>query len=164
MSFFATLCSENARSEAEFGLCDDRSGTKAYTNIENRTQWIAVVANSQSRAIVFTALDHCLDIRSPDTGDQESLCDAMLAFDGGLFLVELKTWRTSGWIGKAEEQLRNSIALLMKQDDVSAYRCRKAYVCNRRYPNFHYIESVRKRKFFDNTGFRLDVNATIVIP
>lgn len=163
MSFFGTSCSEIARNEEEFGLCDGQGLNRAFSTIHDPALWVAVVKNPTRGTITFTALDHCLDFRKNDTNDQESLCDGMLTFDNGLFLVELKAWRSSGWMSKAESQLRNSIALLREQHDVSTFRLRKACICNKRRPNFHVIETARKRAFFDETGFRLDVNTTIAI-
>lgn len=41
MNFFKPDCQEPTINESEFGLCDDQNGTKAYTNIDDQTKWIA---------------------------------------------------------------------------------------------------------------------------
>lgn len=45
LDFFETDCKEPSRKERKFGICDDRSGTKAYTDISDIKKWIAIVSN-----------------------------------------------------------------------------------------------------------------------
>ena len=88
----------------------------------------------------------------------------MLTFTQSLYLVELKKQGVGGWISKAKEQLENTIKLLLESNDLSNFRYKKAFACNKKHPNFTVIDTAERKLFFKRTnGFRLDVQAEIVI-
>ncbi len=97
MNFFESFCQEPAINESQFGLCDDQDGTKAYTNIGDRTKWIATVQNGRNISLTFTAIDKCVlnDDEEPDRGR----CDGMLISDSNehIYFVELKV-QARNWI------------------------------------------------------------------
>lgn len=87
----------------------------------------------------------------------------MLIFNDSLFLVELKV-QGKDWIQKATSQLENTIKLISKNHDLSNFRYKKAYACNRKHPSFTVIDTAERKSFFERTkGFRIDVQAEIVI-
>ncbi|MGM0567338.1 MAG: hypothetical protein ACQESX_11310 [Bacteroidota bacterium] len=164
VEFFNTPCRESSRDNEIFGICDDQDGSKAYTDIENRDNWIATVSNKNRKEIVFTAIDNCLDIHKLETKDQESTCDGMLTFTDNIFLVELKKQRTGGWLSDAINQLKNTVRLIAEHHDIQEFKYKKAYACNRRHPRFKPIENELSKRFFNETnGFIIDVNSDINI-
>ena len=88
----------------------------------------------------------------------------MLTFAESLYLVELKKQGTGGWISDAKGQLENTIRLISENHDLSSFRYKKAFACNRKHPSFTGIDIAERRSFFERTrGFRIDVQAEIVI-
>jgi hypothetical protein len=163
IDFFETCCKEPPRRDRQFGICDDQNGTKAYTDTADSSKWIAKITNNNEIHISFTPIDNCTIILKEGTNDKESTCDGMLTFKKSLYLVELKNQGAGGWITKAKEQLENTIRLILKHNDISEFRYKKAFACNKRHPKFHTIDSSTSKSFFQKTGFRLDVRAEIII-
>ncbi len=164
IDFFNNACKEPARTDEAFGICDDEGKTKAYTNIDDNTKWVATVRNEGEKEIIFIAIDNCTIVFDEDTAKQESTCDGMLVFDSGLYLVELKN-QGKRWLSeKAMKQLKNTIKLLGHYNDLSEFRYRKAYACNKRHPRFTVIDNEVSKRFFKETGgFRIDAQAEIII-
>lgn len=164
VDFFKTDCKESSRKEKQFGICDDQNGTKAYTDTADSTKWIARVKNDTEIDISFTAIDNCIIVYKEGTKEKESSCDGMLTFANSLFLVELKKQGTGGWISDAKGQLENTIKLILENHDLSSFRFKKAFACNRKHPNFTVIDTAERKSFFERTkGFRIDVQAEITI-
>jgi len=163
INFFHNNCNEATINNIEFGICDDQNGTKAYTDKTNSDKWIAIIKNEYEKEIVFTSIDNCIIFHKEGTQDKESTCDGMLTFTNSLYLVELKIQGTGGWLSKAISQLENTIKLITQHNDISAIRYKKAYSCNKKHQYFQVIESERKKRFFDSTGFRIDAQVEIII-
>ncbi len=163
VDFFNTPCKEPTLTNEKFGICDNQDGTKAYTDIGDTTNWIASVINKNQIEVAFTAIDNCIIVLKEGTQDKESSCDGMLTFNNNVYLVELKNQKTGGWLPDAIGQLKNTIRLLKANNNLEEVKYKKAYACNRKHPNFQVIEDERKKKFLNETGFRLDVQAEIVI-
>lgn len=162
VSFFNTSCSEQPRTDHVFGLCDDDNEAPAYADVTNVDRWIAKVENEHQHPVVFTAVDHCIEARRPETNDDESLCDCMLTSGDQLYLVELKD-RRSRWKAKAMNQLENTIRLLTENENLESYRYKKGFACNKDSPGFAQIDHELKKRVFHQYKFRLDVQATIPI-
>ena len=162
IDFFKAKCLTNT-SEIRFGICDDDDELPAYVDSLNESIWIATVLNLEAKVVTVTAIDKCIDFPLVN-GDMQSRCDAMLTCDNGLYIVELKNKR-SDWQSSGIEQLEATIQNLI--DSLGAtynnYRFRKAYVANKRHPNFHVIENETMEKFRDIYQVRLDLQATIRI-
>jgi hypothetical protein len=164
MNFFRPECRSGPFTSETFGICDNQDGTPAYvdTNTKNNNKWIAIVKNSDKLEIIFTAIDKCI------LKDVESIgrkrCDGMLTTDIHLYLVELKDkLRTVS--SDAIQQLKSTIEM-MKEDDINniaQFKNKKAFICNRRHPKFAVIDNETKLKFFNETTFRLDIQAEIMI-
>ena len=162
--FFDTECTESSRKEKQFGICDDQNGTKAFTDAADSSKWIAKVRNENEIDISFTAIDNCIIAHKEGTKERESSCDGMLTFNQSLYLVELKKQGTGGWITDAKKQLENTIRLISENHDLSSFRYKKVFACNRKHPNFTVIDKTEKKLFFKRTkGFRIDVQAEILI-
>ncbi len=164
VNFFETDCKEDSRKEKQFGICDDQNGTKAYTDTTDSTKWIAKVTNVKEIDVSFTAIDNCITVLKKGTKDKESSCDGMLTFTESLYLVELKEQGTGGWISDAKGQLENTIKLISENHDLSNFRYKKAFACNKKHPSFTVIDTAERKSFFNRTGgFRIYVQAEIVV-
>lgn len=51
VNFFKAECQEPPLTDDIFGLCDDQNGTKAYSNINDSSKWIATVKNGSNKPI-----------------------------------------------------------------------------------------------------------------
>lgn len=163
LDFFDTICSETPRKDAEFGLCDDKNDVAAYSNLDNKDNWIAIVKNDNQEEIVFTPIDNCIVIPKEDSKEKESTCDGMLTFRNSIFLVELKNDRTGAFKTKAIEQLKNTIKLINTSQTINQ-RFKKAFISNKKTKHFVTLKTEEKKRFFAETnGFRLDFNRTITI-
>jgi len=166
VDFFSATCKEPVQTSKLFGICDHQDGDKAYTDICKAEKWIATVKNKNQVEVTFIAIDHCITVLKEGTNDMESTCDGMLTFEDHIFLVELKKQRKGGWLSEAKGQLENTINLLHEHQRpvLHGIRYKKAFVCNRKHPNFKTIDNELSKKFFkESNGFRLDVQAEIVI-
>lgn len=162
IDFFKVQCLANT-SEIRFGICDNDDELPAYIDTINENIWIATVLNDNAKTVTFTAIDKCIDIPLIH-GNMPSRCDAMLTCDNCLYIVELKNKRAE-WQSSGIEQLEATIQDLINELGTSFnnFRIRKAYVANRRHPNFHVIENETMDKFRDTYNVRLDLQATIRI-
>lgn len=162
IDFFNISCKENAREDSLFGICDDKNGKKAYTDIGNKSNWIATVENDNLTPVTFIAIDNCTIILKEDGFNRESSCDGMLIFKDSIYFIELKSERAD-WISDAIKQLESTIKFFIENHDTNLYKHKKAFVCNKRHPHFHTIDNEKKLRFFRNYGFRIDIQGTIVI-
>lgn len=163
VNFLKSDCKEASRSDDLFGICDDQNNTAAYTDVANPSKWIAKVINEKNIDVSFTAIDNCIIILKEGTKDKESTCDGMLTFENSIYLVELKVDRQD-WKSKAIDQLENTIKLLLSNHNLTEFKYKKAFVCNRKHPNFKTMDNEFSKRFFERTnGFRIDVQAEIKI-
>lgn len=159
--FLGSKCNELSRKDKLFGLCDDQNSEKAYSDTGDDKQWIAKVNNPNETEIIFTPIDNCIILHKPGTKDKESTCDGMLTTVNTLFLVELKERGTGGWLGDAVGQLENTMKLLHANHDLSAFRYKKGFACNKKHPNFTVIDNEKNKWFYKTYGFRLDARVEI---
>ncbi|NES99492.1 MAG: hypothetical protein F6K62_09530 [Sphaerospermopsis sp. SIO1G2] len=166
INFFAEQC-QSQTNQIKFGICDDPSPSKhpAYIDKENSHKWIAIVENNQGIAVVFTAIDNCIEILRPD-GKMSSRCDCMLTYDSKIIFVELKerNYKNSEWIEDGDRQLRKTIEVFKHNYDLTDYKSKKAYIANRKKPHFQYSHKERMQKFRNDTGVRLSIENIIRIP
>ena len=160
MDFFKPDCQSGPFNQAQFGLCDDQNATRAYVDTTTPEKWVATVDNPSRRAVTFTAIDKCViqDGDEPERGR----CDCMLTTDDLLYLVELKDEKRN-WMPHALEQLESTIRFLRDHHDLTGFRHKKAFACNKRHKAFATIDNELQRRFFRDYGFRLDVQATVLL-
>ncbi|HZY36377.1 MAG TPA: hypothetical protein VFE53_06990 [Mucilaginibacter sp.] len=160
LNFFEASCQEPPLNVSFFGLCDDQNGAKAYTNIHERDKWIATVKNEHNLGLVFTAIDKCVikDNEYPGRGR----CDGMLTTDGLLYLVELNN-TPKDWLSDTIEQLESTIQFFMDNHDLSVYKHKKAFACNKMHRHFQEIDNELNLRFFRKYRFRIDVQAEIIV-
>lgn len=163
MNFFNPDCQQGPYSDPLFGVCDDQDTTPAYVDIRDPNKWVATVENPAQRAVIFTAIDKCVIQDHEERG--RGRCDGMLTSDGLLYLVELKDQKNN-WRAHAIEQLKSTIDFLRAHHDLTGFRHKKAFACNKRHRHrgFVEIEQEMKLQFFREYRFRLDVQTTIKLP
>lgn len=165
INFFDTNC-QSQTNQPKFGLCDDPNKDKdpAYIDTVDCSKWIAIVENNQEIEVIFTAIDNCIEILRSN-GERENRCEGMLTYNNHIIFVELKTRKSknSKWVGKGEEQLKNTISVFIANHDLEIYKSKKAYIANNKKPTFQSSQITRMDKFKDETGFRLIIQNTIEI-
>ena len=144
MNFFDPECREPARKDVKFGLCDDQNGTKAYTNTDDPSRWIATVQNDTKVELTFTAIDNCVIMNDEECGRRR--CDGMLTSAKHIYFIELKDVR-EGWMVDAIDQIDSTIRFFMEHHDISMYRYKKAFACNKRHRAFKVIDNELRRRF-----------------
>lgn len=162
MDFFAAECQEPSLNHTLFGLCDDQNGTKAYTNVNDPARWIATVKNDYSKTLSFTAIDKCVIKDGEEIG--RGRCDGMLTSAGNehIYFVELKELEPP-WISGAIDQLESTVKFFMANHNISIFRHKKAFACNKKRHKFWVIDNEFNLKFFRTYGVRIDVQAEIIV-
>jgi len=160
LNFLDTPCKEPSRTDLFFGICDDQDGTKAYTDVINNDKWIATVKNNKKIRVSFTAIDKCIikDNEQPGRGR----CDGMLTSSEHIYFIELKDQARS-WISDAIEQLESTIQFFIEYHDLSIFKFKKAYACNKQRKHFQEIDNELNLKFFRKYGVRIDIQSDIII-
>ncbi len=161
MNFFKSECKSGPFNHVKFGLCDDQNSTPAYVDTTAPSKWVATVENPSQRPVIFTAIDKCVINDGDAVGQQR--CDGMLTTNDLLYLVELKN-KNSNWQALALEQLESTIKLLRELHDLTSFRSKKAFACNKQRKPFVVIDHELKRRFFRDYGFRIDIQVTISVP
>jgi hypothetical protein len=66
---------------------------------------------------------------------------------------------------KGINQLENTILLIktFNSEELSHFKTKRAYLCNDKHPQFQFSKKVEMQRFKNQTGFRLYIEATIVI-
>lgn len=160
MDFFNPACQEPPFRYTLFGLCDKQNGTRAYTDVANPPDWIATVKNNNALEIIFTAIDKCVIKDNEEIG--RGRCDAMLTSNMSLYLIELKDVKPP-WQADTIEQLVSTINFLKETHDISSYIHKKVFACNKKRSKFQVIDNETNKAFFREYGFRLDIQAEIII-
>jgi hypothetical protein len=145
----------------EFGICDGADHNMAFLDFDNNTAWICQVVNSQMTGIEFRAIDFCIEAVRAD-GNMESNCDCMLTYPDNIVFIELKN-KVQDWREAGMKQLESTILQFASNHDLKAFRHKRAFVANRRHPNFHVIDVSDRRRFFDKYRVRLNIEAKIEI-
>lgn len=160
MDFFNPVCQSGPFSQEKFGLCDDQSATRAYVDTTTPDKWVATVKNPARKAVTFTAIDKCVIQDGDEPG--RGRCDGMLTTEDLLYLVELKD-KKDNWQSHAVEQLKSTILFLRAHHDLTRFRHKKAFACNRRRGAFVTIDNEFQSRFFRNHGFRIDIQTTVLV-
>jgi hypothetical protein len=165
VDFFKASC-QTITQETKFGICDDDDKnikTPAYINTDDASKWIAEVLNESSKTITFTAIDNCIDMIR-ENGDMEKRCDGMITCEESLFLVELKD-KTAHWQSSGIEQIESTLIQLIENNEKYYYgfKRRKAFVANKRHPQFQVVENAVMRRFSTQYKIWLDLRGTIEI-
>ena len=160
VDFFDSKCLTKT-SEVEFGLRDGVNEEMAYLDFTNKADWICTVKNDNNTEIEFRAVDKCVIILR-ENGDKEKSCDAILTYGLNIDFVELKNQRGE-WITEGRKQLEKTIELFILNHGLENFKHKRAFVVNKKHPDFHVIENEIMIRFFRKYKVRLNVEATIII-
>lgn len=163
-TIFESLC-EDITIERFFGICDNRSGERAYINTDPRQHsiWSATIQNKTRKQITFTALDKCIEIPRGD-GKMSKRCEGVITVENTIIFLEVKERRdkASTWAKDAEALLKMTIENIEKRIDISLFENKYAAITNRLQRNQE-KHSVRMKKFFEETGYILHINHRVAI-
>ncbi|KEQ31535.1 hypothetical protein N180_11050 [Pedobacter antarcticus 4BY] len=167
IDFSVAKCQDSSRKRL-FGICDDPAPAtnRAYLDEENGAKWIVVVQNEYEYDVLFTAIDHCIQVPPrPDNGRPSKRCDGMLSYNETVIFVELKERAQFGtdWIRDAEKQLKTTIAHFETTELVEDFKDKKAYAANSEHPKSKQGHLVRIEKFFEDTGYVLRLQNRITV-
>lgn len=147
--------------EGIFGICDNADRATAYIQKDNPGEWIATIVNESAKKIEFRAIDNCVVVLRKD-GSQEKSCDALLTYSDNIVFIELKDDRQR-WMENGIKQLEATIIHFSVNHDILQYKHRRAFVSNKRHPDFHVIDVEHKIRFRDKHKVRLNVQAKIKV-
>jgi hypothetical protein len=163
LNFDVSNC-QTKSSRKTFGLCDDPppANKPAYIDVANGAKWIAVVENESQQEITFTAVDNCIEIRSPE-GKMKQRCDGMLTFNNTVIFVELKDRDAHGnaWVEKAIPQLKSTIESFETTDMADNFNKKLAYVSNKQHPKFKSTQQQKMNTFYNETKYILRIQGRI---
>ena len=145
----------------KFGICDGENDTKAFVTTDTELKWICTVVNQQAMDVEFRAIDYCVIILRKD-GNQERICDAMLTYNDNIVFIELKE-KVKSWMEDGIDQIQKTLPYFTANHNLAEFRHKRAFVANRRHPDFHVIDQGLKRWFWDNYRIRINVQAEIVV-
>lgn len=164
-NFFQKRHSRKTR-QARFGICDvpPPPHRPAYIDHLNGKDWIAVVENSWKEEVSFVPIDHCITLKSP-TKKTAKRCDGMLYYKSTLIFVELKEIkaRDKNWINTAVEQLKSTIDHYERSATKKSFDTKRAYIANKKATQFKQSRFECMNRFFDETGYTLNISTRISI-
>lgn len=166
IDLFATTVYE--RRIDDFGIDDDSKLPIEPAKVVPFDDGIAKAQNPHKYNIFFIPVDKNIKCLRLD-GTQESQCDALLIclrwqskYD--FYFVELKeTNKTAGWISDGTEQLKTTILNFKDSYNLSCISKKSAFLANKSHPNYHYKHTELMEEFRNDTGFRLNICATIPV-
>lgn len=150
-----------------FGLCDDfdeQAKTPAYCsiNLEEKENWIATVSNKTDNSIAFIAVNNKIELRRAN-GEMDYRCDAMLHNEDYIVFVELKNQREN-WIKHAvEDQLLSTINAFKNAQDITQFKHKVAYACNKKQPKFAVSHKQYMNDFKRKNDVRLIISNEITL-
>lgn len=163
INFYREECVTQNITEPKFGLIDPGEHQPARVDFGDEALWEAVVDNRSGKPLNFIAIDNCIDIYRED-GNMDNKCDGMLTGAGYIVFVELKNVEKKSWITDAvEKQLQPTIEKFIANHNISVYRKKFAYVCNRAQPQFKSSRMELMNDFRNRNGVRLCIVNKIVI-
>jgi len=160
LNFYDEQC-RTVTNEVKFGICDGENDQKAFVVLDNQAEWICTVVNNRAAEVAFSAIDYCVVILRED-GNQERSCDAMLTYEDNIVFIELKE-KGKSWMADGIKQIQKTLPYFTANHDLSVYRHKRAFVTNRRHPDFHVLDTETKRWFWDKYRIRINAQAEIVI-
>lgn len=164
VDFFKVDC-QKSLNEKRFGLVDPEDGTPAKIKLKDEASWNATVVNDGAKPILFTAIDHCIEILRAN-GEMDNRCDVMLSYEDNLFFVELKNKRES-WQAEGLAQIESTINRFKEENEeyYFSFKKRKAIVANAKHQFTCFQDlNLEQREYFMKTHkARIQFEAKIII-
>lgn len=156
---------QDITNEIKFGLYDAEDNTPIKIKLTDEGSWNATVLNNNSKNIIVTAIDNCIDVLRPN-GEMDDRCDCMLTYNSTIIFVELKnkrgTWQSEG-LAQIENVVKHIIAKI--PEFYNGFEHRKAVVTNRKhqFPAFKKSNIEQRQLFWSKYRMRVQFEAEIVI-
>lgn len=164
VKFLNTDC-QSTTNEVKFGLYDAEDKTPVKIDLTDEEIWNAIVLNNDSKNVLVTAIDNCIDIFRQN-GEMDNRCDCMLTYDTTLLFVELKNKRDS-WQSEGLAQIENVVKIMIAEipDFYNAFTKRKAIVANRKhqFPAFQESNIEQRQYFSSKYKMRVQFEAEIIV-
>lgn len=173
LNFFDENYVREICSISEFGLCDGNNEKKEPAYIcckkEEKESWGAIIINTNCVEITFLPVDNNISIIQ-ENGNMAKRCDGILFVHRedlkSISFVELKertdkqnkTWRKDG-----VEQLISTITAFSTHHNINEYSLRRAFVCNRKRPNYAYSNREELSAFREHYNVSLYIQPSIVV-
>lgn len=144
-----------------FGIIDPIPATidEDPANVNN---WILSVYNKNRYLVKFLPVDKSMIIKDANNNDISS-CEGILFYPhplhSAIIFVELKEVRAG--LSGGKDQLISTIELFRANHDIAKYKCRQAYIANRKHPHFNYSRRTDCQEFLNKYNVRLFPQATI---
>lgn len=166
MSFFDSGC-QTLTDLSTFGIVDDTSQpTKpAYITDLDPPSWDVIVNNANKKNLIFYAIDGCILFYKDAARTQlESTCDAALVDDTTVYFIEIKKRTGKGWIGKAANQLVNTISLYKANDPDAQNSNIVGHIANSLRPQARVSHASLMAKFkIDTDGCKLNIQQQLEV-
>lgn len=164
VNFLKADC-QNTTNEIRFGLYDAEDKTPVEIKLTDEDIWNATILNNDSKSILITAIDNCIDVFRPN-GEMDNRCDCMLTYDTTILFVELKNKRDS-WQSEGLAQIENIVKIMIAKnpDFYNGFTKRRAIVANRRhqFPAFQESNLEQRQYFSSKYKMRIQFEAEIII-
>ena len=164
VNFLLSKCQSTTNAKV-FGLRDDNPKSHAFVDElrRNNSLWIATVINKNKYDVRFVAIDKCL-IFPRVGGKKVKRCDGALFYNSTVTFVELKErGGTRDWLTKGDQQLRTTITRFEATESAEKYPVKSAYIANRLQPGFNKAHLTRTETFFDETGYVLRIQNSVIL-
>ena len=151
--------------QAQDGSCKEDLSTPAkelpaFIDYSEEEKWNAVVISGNREDYNFIPVDKNIPyLREEEKGVKR--CDAIIWTPRTIIFIELKDQREK-WLNDAILQIKATIELFERVDDITYFKYKKAYVCNKARPYFNYQFSEIMQKFHQETGVTLNPQKTII--
>ncbi len=156
---------QNTTNEIRFGLYDAEDQTPVEIKLTDEDVWNATILNNDSKSILITAIDNCIDVFRPN-GEMDNRCDCMLTYDTTILFVELKNKRDS-WQSEGLAQIENIVKIMVAEnpDFYNGFTKRRAIVANRKhqFPAFQESNLEQRQYFSSKYKMRIQFEAEIII-
>lgn len=164
VNFLKADC-QNTTNKIRFGLYDAEDKTPVEIKLTDEEMWNATVLNNDSKSILITAIDNCIDVFRSN-GEMDNRCDCMLTYDTTILFVELKNKRGS-WQSEGLDQIENIVKIIIAEnpDFYNGFTKRRAIVANRkhRFPAFQESNLEQRQYFSSKYKMRIQFGAEIII-
>lgn len=160
INFYEARC-QSATNATLFGLCDNEDTTPAKIEHTHKDKWNATVINPTQKRITHTAIDNCIEILRAN-GEMDNRCDSLLTYTENIIFIELKN-KGADWKIDGVNQVEVTINNFIDNHNLSEIKHKRAFVANRRHPNFHAIENEQTTRFWEKYRVRLNIASEINI-
>ena len=153
---------EAVPTQKDFAICDDHDQKPVRIEHIGDSEHQVTVLSENRTDYFFIPVDHNILLKRQD-GSDDKICDAILYTKNTICFIEIKCWRTKGWIPAAADQIVCTIGHFYENHPSDAHRYRDAYICNwkKRHSILNESNNELKNKFFEKHRVHLYISNII---